>query len=73
MVLAGDAIFVVGSAVLPLPLFRSAILWIRSVRYAIATLERISGFELIERASETLLCDLGLNLGQAVFLARKKQ
>ncbi|PMD41765.1 hypothetical protein L207DRAFT_458328 [Hyaloscypha variabilis F] len=65
--------FLVGSAVLGFPLFQSAILWIRCVRYAIATLERISGFELIEQTCETLVCDLGVDLVQVVFLARSKQ
>ncbi|KAN0098833.1 hypothetical protein V8E51_014496 [Hyaloscypha variabilis] len=73
MALAGDAIFVVGSAVAPLPPVRSAILWIRSVRYAIATLERISSSELIERVCETLVCDPGLDVTQAVYLARNKK
>jgi hypothetical protein len=62
MVLATEAIVMIGDAVLPLPIFQAALLWIHTNYHIFTTLREILNFEALHQAFSMNLCSTLSNL-----------
>jgi hypothetical protein len=71
MVLAAEAIVMIGDAVLPLPIFQAALFWIHTTYHIFTTLREILNFEALDQALSMNLCSTLSNLLNVTLLTSK--
>ncbi|KAH8781806.1 heterokaryon incompatibility protein-domain-containing protein [Hyaloscypha sp. PMI_1271] len=71
MVLAAEAIVMIGDAVLPLPIFQAALFWIDGNYHTFGTLRETLNFEALDQALSMNLCGTLSDLPNVAFLTRK--
>ena len=71
MVLAAEAIVMIGDAVLPLPIFQAALFWIHSHYHTFTILRETLNFEALDHVLSMNLCTTLSNLPKVALQARK--
>jgi len=71
MVLAAEAIVMIGDAVLPLPIFQAALFWIHSHYHTFTILRETLNFEALDHVLSLNLCTTLSNLPKVALQARK--
>jgi hypothetical protein len=71
MVLAAEAIVVIGDAVLPLPIFQAALFWIRTKYHTFTTFRETLNFGVLQQASSMNHCSTLTTLHNVTILTKK--